>query len=279
MKELFCLLFLDVSRNLNFDLRVISEIGTVLGVAVLGSELFVVRAGCNAIGIHDLRDFTLHRVLKVPGMSYPRSLVGCERYNCLYVGDAVQKSIYRVDLITGQVIQWSVYPGWPRGLSITKNHNLLVTLSISNKLQEFETNGTLIREIHIDFSIDNPRHAVELLDDQFLVCHAGRAQHRICILNADGRIVHSYGGSPGSSTGQLSDPQSVVVDSEGNVIVADCGNERVAALNGTLAHIGYLSVEERKLKGPYALHFYEPSACLMVIGELRGKHLRLGSEL
>ena len=110
------------------------------GIATHGSELFVVREYSSTVDAYRTSDFVESRHVTVPGMKDPVSLVACPHYNCLYISDYRLECIHRVDLSNSSVINWSV-DGGPCGLSVTSNHNLLVTLNWSNTIREYTTHG------------------------------------------------------------------------------------------------------------------------------------------
>ena len=117
-------------------------------------------------------------------MKQPNSLAACKQNNCLYINDYESKCIHRVDLSNSSCSKWSLNTD-PRGVSLTRAFNLLVTLPHS--IEEYTTSGSLIRSIKLDVSIDEAWHAIELSSGQFVVCHRGDAQHRVCVVDAAGR--------------------------------------------------------------------------------------------
>ena len=170
--------------------HVIKCTGPVLRIAQLGTELFVCTQLSERVAVYDLNTCSETRHVTVPGMKQPRGLAGCKQNNCLYISDNELKCIHRVDLSNSSCSKWSLNAD-PRGLSLTRAFNLLVTLPQS--IEEYTTSGSLIRSIKLDVSIDSPRHVIELSSGQFVVCHWGSAQHRVCVVDTAGRIVHSYG--------------------------------------------------------------------------------------
>ena len=234
----------------------------VLGVATLGDELFVIRFASSSVDVYRASDFVESRQISVPGMTHPWSLAACPHNNCLYVSDAV-KLIHRVDLSSSSVSKWSVDDS-PWGLSVTRNHHLLVTLPSSKRIREYTTHGDVTREINLDVSIDSPRHSIELSSGQFVVCHAGATQHRVCTVDTSGRIVQSYGGPPGSSAGQLNGPNCLAVDKRGYVLVADCYNHKVQILSPALTHLCDVTLPEHRLSMPCSLHLDEQRGRLYV---------------
>ena len=195
----------------------------VCGVATLGDELFVVRSQSSSVDVYRASDFVESRQISVPGMKEPWSLAACPHNKCLYASNSELKLIHRVDLSNSSLSKWSV-DDEPLGLSVTRNHHLLVTLQSSKRIREYTTHGDVTREINLDVSIDSPDHSIELSSGQFVVCHWGDTQHRICTVDTIGRIVQTYGGPPGSSAGQLNRPSCLAVDKRGYVLVVDLFN-------------------------------------------------------
>ena len=242
----------------------------VIGAVAVNGEIFVLQYESDGqVRAYDGQTFTLTRHISIPDVKNAHSVAGCSYNSCLYVGDTGHKCVHRIDIETGSVKKFTTGDP-PRGISLTKSHNLLVTTELSNKIKEYTTEGSLIREISIDASMDRPQHAKELPNGQFVVSHLGSAQHRVCVVDTSGCVVKSYGGSQGSRKGQLKDPRRVEVDCWGNIFVADCSNDRIELLSQDLAHLGYIHLSGYQLSRPYTLHLDEESGRLYV-GEWVGK--------
>ena len=115
------------------------------GVASLGSELFVVRQGMSGVDVYSTTDFTRKREIAVPGLKNPRGLAACAVNNCLYISDWICNRIHRADLSNSLVTIWPV-DGNPFGLSVMKNHHLLVALSACKTIREYTTQGTVTKK-------------------------------------------------------------------------------------------------------------------------------------
>jgi len=179
---------------------------TILGISTLDSQLFIVRQLSQQIDIYNTLHFTETGHVTVSDMKDPQSLVACSHYNCLYVSDGASPGyIHRVELFNKSITKWTV-KGGPVGLSITTAHNVIVTLYNDKTIQEYSTQGVLLRTISLDDSIVYPCHSIELSTGQFVVCHQGSTDHRVSIVDTQGRIVRSYGGDVGSAAGQLDGP-------------------------------------------------------------------------
>ena len=183
------------------------------------------------------------RLLVFP-LAYPCNLTSCSKFRCVYIAlrHVLGGVIHRVEL-GGATTLWRVNDA-PYGLSVTPDpdFHVLVTCCNARKLKEFTTNGTLVREIILQEDLVHPLHAIQF-DGQFIVSHGvfdSDPLHRVCIVNSTGQVTHCYGGPPGSAAGQLNSPQHLAVDGEGNVIVADCYNQRVLLLSKTLDYVGNL---------------------------------------
>jgi len=249
------------------------------GIAVLGSELFVVRNDVSSLDVYNTIDFTLTSKLKIPGSIYPQSIVACKHNNCLYISDCAQKIIYRCrfDRSKNVLSNWSVGERCG-GLSVTSSYSVLVTSCIVKRVQEYTTDGSLIRNIRLDYSIEYPRHCIQLSSDRFVVSHGrGSIELRpVCIIDTSGHIVQSYGGPRGSDIGQMT---KMVVDKHGHVMVADVANDRVELLSPTLTHLGYIQLPGYKLKRPCALHLDELNHRLYIGEEGGGRIFVLSAHI
>ena len=102
-----------------------------------------------------------------------------------------------------------------------------------------------------------------------MISHIGR-HHRVCLLDAKGAVVRSYGGTPGSDRTNLKGPAGLAVDKHGNVLVAVESNNRLLVLDRSLTSAREMSVSvDGGLKGPYSL-CYDNSRGRLYIGEMSG---------
>jgi len=134
---------------------------------------------------------------------------------------------------------WWCVKDQPVGLSVNAAHNVLVTCDEVRKIKEFSSRGVLVRELIFPDGIINAWHTIQLTNDQLIVCHGdpGDAVHRVCKVSADGDVIQSHGGLPGSDIGQCYLPRHLSVDSDEFVFVADQGNGRVTLLLPSLDFI------------------------------------------
>ena len=244
----------------------------VRGVTCLGDEVFVVREATAEVEVYDVR-LSLKRRIPVPGLAYPYDVEPCAKNNRLYICDWVGKCVYRVEL-NGKTTNWKV-KAEPTSLSVTKKSNIIAILYNICTLSEFTPDGYLIREIYLKQDVANPLHFVQLTSGLLLVCHRG-SQHRVCTIGEDGSVVQSYGGPPGSGTGQLLSPHHLFVDKQGFILVADSNNNRVVLLNSSLTFVKELISPNRELNHNifYSIRlFLDESRGLLYVGEYDGKQV------
>ena len=210
----------------------------VLGVTVLFHQVFVVRHVTREVEVYDSNTLNLTSRLLVDRLVNPVDLASCSKFRCLYIADGHGEEIHRVEL-DGATTRWKVNDR-PSRLSVTPDPDLhvLITCGDARKLEEFTTNGTLVREILLPEDLVHPLHAVQF-DGQFIVSHGWSSDplNRVCIFNSTGRVTRCYAGPPGSGARQLNEPLHLAVDGEGKVLVADCNNRRVLLLNNTLKEV------------------------------------------
>src|SRR6201995_5808586 len=134
----------------------------IVGMATLDSQLFIVRLGSQQIDIYNTTDFTETGHVTVKDMKLPFSLVACSHYNCLYVSDDTDPYyIHRVELSDKFVTKWKLQ-GSPYSISVTRAHNVIVTLYYDSVLQEYTTQGELMRDISFDDNKERPCHSIQL---------------------------------------------------------------------------------------------------------------------
>jgi len=246
---------------------VINSDGMVCAMTVLGGQLFVVCYKQSKVDVYNRHDnrYVLFRHIQVADMKNPLDLVSCERNQCLYVSDMTLALIHKINVQNDSCSKWKVN-GRPRGLSVTRSSNVLVTLWDVNRIEEYTTDGSLIRQINLDVSIDHPWHCIELPTGQHVVCHQGVKQSRVCIVDTQGRIIHSYDGHQGQSGLQTIIPAYLTVDRDDNVLVVDWSNKRLVLLNSSLTHISTLSSlsPDQRAFRPYRVHFDIQSSLLYV---------------
>ena len=145
-------------------------------------------------------------------------------------------NIHRLEL-NGKKSRWTVNDD-PGGIFVTQNdRNVLVSCYIECRLKLFTKHGELIREIILQDDMIHPEHTIQTCC-QVIVCHGcdSYALNRVCVVDANGHLKRSHGGSPGSADGQLRYPQRLSLNAKGNVLVADFYNYSVLLLSSTLSY-------------------------------------------
>jgi len=190
--------------------------GRVVAVTSAGDQVFVLRLGSldvqpclQQVEVYDAVSCSPSRVYEVHalGDSYAWGLAVCGHNKCLYVSAKDNRSVYRADLTGGNavnlpVMKWYVASG-PRGLSVNKEYNVVVACHGENKLQEYTTRGSLVREICLQApTIDRPWQALQLSTGEYVVSQ-DRSPGVVSVVGVDGQVRRSYGQSQTSDVGQI----------------------------------------------------------------------------
>jgi len=210
-------------------------------LASLGDKVFAGYHYCQHVDVHDATTFVFQHNLQYPGQ-YCSGLAACSSNNCLYASDEQYSCIHRVDLSGSSAVkQWSV-ASRPAGLSVNKEHNVVVACRDAHKLQEYTTHGTLVREISLQqVGMTYPWHAVQLSTGDYVV-----SQHTspgaVHVVGVDGQVVHSYDQSQASNVGPMNHPASLAVTKNDDILVADYGNDRILSLDSSLSSAQVLAL-------------------------------------
>jgi len=245
----------------------------VNAVTSLDDRVYVVRYEKKEVEIYDATTLTLVRRLPVPGISHGASgIAACPRNRCLYLtnSDWNNPSIHRVDLATDAAKKWPVAKS-PHGLSVNRDHNLLVVCSAGKKLQEYTTGGRLVREIPVlTVGMGLPWHAIQLSTGDYVVSH-DQSPGVVSVVGVDGGLLRSYGPAASSDVGPMKCPRSPAVTKHGDILVADQGNNRILAINSSLTRAQlFRTPADIQRRAPCALYLDE-TRDRMYIGEWGGK--------
>jgi len=243
----------------------------VHAVTSLDDKVYVVRHKKKEVEIYDAA-MTLARRLPVPGISDCASgIAACSRNKCLYLSDWNGPIIHRVDLATDEAKKWPVATK-PVGLSVNRDHNVLVACLTDNKLQEYTTDGRLVREVCLAVGVSAPWHAIQLSTGDYVVSH-WLSPGMVSVVGVDKGLLRSYVPSRSSTVGvgPMKDPRSLVVTKLGNILVADEGSNRILAINSSLTHAQMFPIPaDVELEAPRALYLDE-SRDRLYIGEWGGE--------
>jgi len=211
--------------------------GDVSAVTSLGNEVFVLRwISQQQVEVYDASTFTLQRYIAVPGLgrcSY--GLAACAHYKCLYVADYENSSIHRTELSGSSAVKkWSV-GRCPRGLSVNKEHNVVVACFLAGKIQEYTTHGALVIEISLEQAgVRFPWHAVQLSTGDYVVSE-WQSAWGVSVVGIDGQVVRRYCPSLSSDVGKMNHPTGLAVTKNDDILVAVEGNSRILLVNSSLS--------------------------------------------
>jgi len=243
----------------------------VSAVTSLGDDVFVVRQNSQQqVEVYDAVTLTLQRHIAVHGLGLSFGLVACPNNNCLYASHWDQHNIQRVELSGSNAAKkWSVASS-PRGLSVNIAHNLVVACHGANKLQEYTTHGSLVREIRLRSGVTNPWHAIQLSTGDYVVSQF-MSPGVVSVVGVDGQVIQSYGQSQTSDVGQMKRPTSLAVAKNDDILVADTGNNRILSINRSTGCVQELALSvDGGIQGPRGLSLDESRGRLYV-GECGGQ--------
>jgi len=247
----------------------------VSAVTSLGNEVFVLRLPSQQqVKVHDANTFTLQRYITVPGLgSRSCGLAACAHYKCLYVSDDNNSSIHRAELSGSSAVKkWSV-AGMPRGLSVNKEHNVVVACLVADKIQEYTTHGALVREISLEQAgVTSPWHAVQLSTGDYVVSEC-MLPGAVSVVGIDGQVVRRYCPSPSSDVGEMNRPSGLAVTKNDDILVAvEDNNSRILLVNSSLSSARKLALPvDDGIQRPGGLCLDESRGRLYV-GEWSGSH-------
>lgn len=211
---------------------------SVFGLTSLNDHLYVGYSGCNEVDVFDMKENNFNKMysIRIPELNEVHDMTSCARFQYIYIADWENKVIHRVDN-DNTTLRWCVNDS-PEGLSVNPFYNVLVTFANAGNINEFTNAGQLVREIKLQPDIVAPWSTIQLTTDQFVVCHGGTDDplNRVCIVNDAGKILKSFGGSPGSGNQQLNYPVGLAVSND-SIFVVDHNNHRIVMLSSKLAFV------------------------------------------
>jgi len=210
-------------------------------VASLGDKVFV--AGQGRLEVYNATTFDLQHNLTLHRLGeYCYGLAACSSSNCLYASDWLNSRIHRVDLSDSSAVKQRSVARNPAGLSVNTEHNVVVACVGAHKLQEYTTDGTLVREISLQqVGLSSPWHAVQLSTGDYVVSHY-TLPDAVSVVGVDGNVVCRYHPTQTSNVGQMQGPGSLAVTKNGDVLVADDDNERIVSMDSSLRYAQVLAL-------------------------------------
>jgi len=246
--------------------------GGVYAVTSLGDDVFVVREySQQQVEVYDAETLTLQRHIAVHGLGQSNGLVACPNNNCLYASHWDQHNIQRVELSGSNAVKkWSVARR-PAGLSVNIAHNLVVACREANKLQEYTTHGSLVREICLQSGVTRPWHAIQLSTGDYVVSQCV-SPGVVSVVGVDGQVIHSYGQSQTSDVGQMKYPSTLAVTENDDILVADEGNNRILSINRSTGCVQELALSvDDGIQRPFGLCL-DKSRGRLYVGECGRQH-------
>jgi len=245
---------------------------SVTAVTSLDDDVFAVRYKSQQVEVYDAATFTLQRHITVDGLgSFTWGMTACARNKCLYLSNNSNASVHRVELSGSNAVKkWSV-ASRPAGLSVNIAHNLVVACSAANKLQEYTTHGSLVREICLQAGVTKPWHAIQLSTGDYVVSQQ-TSLGVVSVVGVDGHVIHSYGQSQASDVGQMKYPTNLAVTKNDNILVADEVNNKIVSINRSTGCVQELALSvDDGIQRPRGLCLDESRGRLYV-GECGGQH-------
>ncbi len=123
----------------------------------------------------------------------------------------------------------------PRGLALDKDGNIYVTDLTTYLIQKFSPDGKYVKSFGNQRGGENGwfLRGMDVGPDGRLYVVDG-AQQRIQVFNLSDLTLVKEFQNPGRDPGQFQDPEDLRVDAQGNILIADKGNNRVQKLKLSL---------------------------------------------
>lgn len=215
----------------------------------------------DAVSCHQLQTLT------VKAMTDPWDIAARPTNPFLYVFEGLNQ-IMRLDL-NGQIVTSWMLDGNQCALSVSRRNSVVITYS--DRLDEFDDDGRILRSIRLNRNIYQASHSLSLNAENFVVCHgSGRCSisHIVCRVNSEGRILDRHR----ESSGSIYQPLHLALADHGCILVADIHNRRVEILSENLSH-AYELVSTRRQHGRPLRVCYDSPRGNVYISTLDGKVL------
>jgi len=187
--------------------------------------------------VYDAETFAFRGHIEVPRLGVSWGLAACAHNRCVYVSDSNNDRVHRIDprASSNSMKNWRV-AGNPQGLSVNREHNVVVVCRAASKIQEYTMRGALVREISLQACLASPCHAVQLSTGDYVVSQSQEVSPiAVSLVRTDGEVVVGRRQSPTSVAGKTMFPTSVAVAKDDNVLVADTDSNRILSMNSSLS--------------------------------------------
>jgi len=263
-------------------LRVCGNETFITGVTSLGDRIYVVCERSNVIAV-----FTSHQPFRrledivVHGLLRPSDIAPSVNNGCLYVPDPRSRRVWRINVDSGAIVQWLTGLG-AVAVSVTPDDRvvLLVVVDIqddderimtwSGEVHVYSADAVMETVVKLSPDITRPLSAIMTTRKTFIVSHGVELDemHRVCEVDMTGRVLKSFGSTPGNDFGQLSTPWHVSLDDEERVVVADYDNDRVLLLDKQLTSprvlVTWHPQSDDDVRHPLRLHYDSHTGRLLV---------------
>ena len=265
---IFCVLdpFVFYRRKASFVQQLGSNLN-VNGLAICVNRIFLTGISSSTIEVYDAVSCRQLQTLSINGMADPCDIAASHSRPDLYVFEGLYQ-VLRLDL-NGRIVTSWMLNGDQCALSVSRRNSIMVTYS--DRLEEFDSVGTILRSIKLDKAICYASHSVSINSETSMVCHgSGRVsvRHLVCLVDSDGRIAKQCRESDGS----VYQPLHLAVADHGCVLVTDILGRRVQIVDENLSQ-SYDLIDTRKQNGwPLAVSYDSLRGCVY-ISTLDGKVL------
>jgi len=202
----------------------------VNGLAVCSNRIFLTGISSSIIEVYDAVDFRQMQSLTVSSMIDPWDIAARPVNPYLYVLEGLHQ-VLRLDLYGQLVTSWML-DGDQCALSVSRRNSVVITYS--DRLEEFDSFGTILRSIKLDRVLCHASHSVSTNYETFVVCHgSGRVstQHLVCSVDLEGRILDRYQ----ELSGSIYQPLHLAAADHGCFLAADVHNRRIQILDERLS--------------------------------------------
>ena len=116
----------------------------VFGVTLLADEIFLLRRkNYDQVEVYDVITYRRKRIIAVPNALWLLDMTSCAHFQCVYIVDARNECIFRLDVKGATFKQWNV-GDLHSCISVNASHNVVVSCPIVRKIKEFSSHGKLL---------------------------------------------------------------------------------------------------------------------------------------
>jgi len=260
--------FVFYRRKSSFVQRLSSNLD-VNGLAVCNNRVFVIGIASPTIEVFDAVSYRQLQTLTVHAMIDPWDIAARPASPYLYVFEGMYQ-VLRIDL-NGQIVTRWTLDGSQCSLSVSRRNSVVITFS--DRLDEFDSVGKILRSIKLGGIICHASHSLSVDVDNFVVCHGLSSDqctifHRLRLVDSDSRILDRNR----DFRGFMYQPLHMAVADHGCVLVADMHNRRVQIFSDNLSRSIDVISTRREQAWPLRVCYDSPRGNVY-ISTLNGKVL------